>query len=351
MKGTMFSLCWEMADEYYGGYPGALIDDMAGFGFGRLTNDVGVSRVLAPTGTVDSGAVITPQAKVENYGEATETFPVIFRMGTGYLDTETVSNLKPGDSAIVSFRPWTALDSGKYATRCSTALLNDSLPVNDAVSDSVIVRTRNHDAGVLAILAPQGVIAPGDTVVPRAVVRNYGTFAEVFPVKFVIGESWRDSIIDTLQPGTNDTVRFRTWVADPEGHYFEQCSTALAGDMNPADDFARDSFWVIATGNAEAARPLKVPRTLVLGGGAPNPFADRTLISFGLPKGQQYRLAVYNSAGVLVQVLASGYAEPGYYIAGWRGADEQGNRVSEGIYFVRLETAAAAMTRKLVKMR
>jgi hypothetical protein len=186
-------------------------------------------------------------------------------------------------------------------------------------------------------------------VMMRAVVRDYGTFAEVFPVKFVIGESWRDSIIDTLQPGMNDTVRFRLWIAAPAGHYFEQCSTALAGDMNPADDFARDSFWVTATGNEEAARPLKVPRTLVLDG-APNPFADHTLISFGLPKGQQYRLAIYNSAGALVQVLASGYAEPGYYATGWRGADERGVTCGPGVYFVRLTVGGSKVTEELVKL-
>jgi len=49
--------------------------------------DVGVQRIVAPTGTVDSGATVVPRSWVANYGEDAASFPVTMSIGTGYSDT------------------------------------------------------------------------------------------------------------------------------------------------------------------------------------------------------------------------------------------------------------------------
>jgi len=101
--------------------------------------DVGVQSIVAPVGTVDSGATITPQARVKNLGTSVVTFPVTFRIGTSYSNTQTVSKLASGDSVIVSFPDWTAGQRGTYATRCSTELAQDIHPENDRATGIVSV--------------------------------------------------------------------------------------------------------------------------------------------------------------------------------------------------------------------
>jgi hypothetical protein len=101
--------------------------------------DVGVSRIVAPRGAVDSGSVIIPQVKVKNFGNATVDFSVILKIGTGYEDISDVTGLNPGDTAIVSFRTWTPMSLGTYTTKCTTLLSGDVNSANNFFTDSVIV--------------------------------------------------------------------------------------------------------------------------------------------------------------------------------------------------------------------
>jgi hypothetical protein len=269
---------------------------------------------------------------------------------TSYLDSVWLA-LAPGESAVCQFPVWTATPPETFSFAAATVLANDTNPDNDTAAGSVIVRRILHDVGVLAILAPTGQNNLGDTVNPAAVLKDFGTESEVLQVRFLIGTSWRDSLTDTLQPGAIDTVEFRSWIAEPVGPYVDKCSTALAGDMNPANDFVLDSFQVVATGATESSRRIGAPTSLKLAGGAPNPFCAHTSIAFGLPRGEQFLLSVYNSVGGLIRVLASGCFAPGYYTTGWNGIDEKGRTVARGIYFVRLQTRDAVLTRKLVRLQ
>jgi parallel beta-helix repeat protein len=108
-----------------------------------LAHDVACQSILAPTGVVALGTVITPMAVVRNPGQTYETFSVIFKIGGFYCDTAYVNEpLAPGAVDTVSFDPWTAetmLDSYSYAISCSTALANDQFLRNDVVRGTVAI--------------------------------------------------------------------------------------------------------------------------------------------------------------------------------------------------------------------
>jgi len=200
----------------------------------RVTN-VGVTSIVAPTGTVDSGTTIAPQARVKNYGTGTATFPATFRIGSFYSNTQTVSNLAAGDSALVSFTNWTATERGTHATRCSTALANDQVPANDTLSGTVTVRVQN--VGVTAIVAPTGTVDSGTTITPMARVKNYGTDAASFPVTFRVGTGYTNTqTVTSLAAGDSVQVSFANWTAAPRGLLATRCSTALSGDQVHAND-------------------------------------------------------------------------------------------------------------------
>jgi hypothetical protein len=97
----------------------------------------------------------------------------------------------------------------------------------------------------------------------------------------------------------------------------------------------------------------------------PNPFNPSTVISFEVPgtafddSGGGMRsaevvpmeLAIYDVNGRLVRVLIYGLMTPGPHRVTWNGVNEQGMKVSSGIYFCRMKSAGLIQTRKMVLLR
>lgn len=69
---------------------------------------------------------------------------------------------------------------------------------------------------------------------------------------------------------------------------------------------------------------------------APNPFFDKTNISFTLKKPSSFKLNVYNIKGQLVKSIINKNAEEGYHSIEWDGTNLNGQKVPSGIYFFQL---------------
>jgi hypothetical protein len=208
--------------------------------------DAGVKRIIAPAGTVDSGATEIPRSWVANYGSTAATFPVTMRIGTGYSDTKTVTDLAPGDSALVMFSIWNATERGTLPVCCSTGLAGDQDPTNDTLLRSVTVQVTN--VGVTAIVAPTDTFDTGATVTPEAWVINSGTGTVSFPVFFRIGSFYSDSQnVSGLAPGDSALLSFTPWNATQRGTHTTRCTTALSGDVVPANDMLSGSVTIRVT--------------------------------------------------------------------------------------------------------
>jgi hypothetical protein len=103
-------------------------------------HDVGVTRILAPIDTVDSGAAVAAQAVVRNFGASEETFLVRLTIGAAYQDTATV-RLAAGTVDTLAFNDWTGDSVGTFSVVCSTELGGDENPGNDAADGIVVVRS------------------------------------------------------------------------------------------------------------------------------------------------------------------------------------------------------------------
>jgi len=69
----------------------------------------------------------------------------------------------------------------------------------------------------------------------------------------------------------------------------------------------------------------------------PNPFNPSTTIRFSIPQPEKVYLAVYDIQGTLVKTLVNHEAyNAGSFQTLWDAANESGNKVSSGIYFVRI---------------
>jgi subtilisin family serine protease len=118
-----------------------------------------------------------------------------------------------------------------------------------------------------------------------------------------------------------------------------------------------------ATGTGDRGR---APAVATLFQNAPNPFvpsvAGRTSIRYlvgassaaSTPDGSgttDVRIAVYDVAGRLVQVLFEGPRRPGGYSVEWEGLNHRGVAVSSGVYYYTLSVGGFSVSQKLVLIR
>ncbi len=212
-----------------------------------LAKDAGALRVVAPTGVVDSGAVIAPQAMVRNFGTDTISFPAIFKIGTTYADTQHVTNLPSLDSTLVTFKNWTGSPLGTLVTRCSTALAGDSNATNDKHSDSVKVIIRTTDVGSVRFIAPPDTVDSGTVVQPQVLVYNYGINAQSFGVRLVVGTFFPiytdTEQVTSLASHESLTVTFKDDTVRWRGLWGAKCSTMLSGDQVTSNDAATKNIY------------------------------------------------------------------------------------------------------------
>ncbi|MGQ9707566.1 MAG: C25 family cysteine peptidase [bacterium] len=210
----------------------------------RMSPDVGVSRILAPSDTVDSGVTVTPSAMVRNYiSVPVANIPVRFTIDGGYSDTVVVTNLGGNDSVRVEFRDWRAQPGGNLAVSCSTMLSSDTNPANDCALETVFVRYR--DVGCVQIISPAGDLDSTTSLPVRARVRNFGNTTESFYVHFRITgpTSYNDSaFVNGLGPGDSVVVNFNDWVCGTRGSYSTACSTMLSADMQETNNRTSGNF-------------------------------------------------------------------------------------------------------------
>ena len=308
--------------------------------------DVGVAAIVAPPDTVDSGAVVTPQAWVRNHGTGAATFPVTFSMDTLYSDPKNVSDLAAGDSALVTFASWTATARGMKVYRCATALSGDVKPANDTLRGAVMVRVR--DIACIQLLAPSDTVDSGAIVTPRAVVRNLGTNSETFDTRFDIGAGYADTVSLTLAGGATDTIDFADWTALAFGTFPTCCATKLPTDMNPANDSLADSVVVVTYGGVAERQIL--PKVLALERPRPDPMRGTATIRLSIPRRARTNVTIRSTTGALVRTLCNSALLPAFYSLTWDGRDDHGRSMAPGVYFWRLESGGKTLTRKAIKI-
>jgi hypothetical protein len=96
---------------------------------------------------------------------------------------------------------------------------------------------------------------------------------------------------------------------------------------------------------------VPLPTSYELAQNYPNPFNANTMISFGLPEGEDVKIEIYNIIGQSVAVLADGYFDAGHYDIVWNGQDPDGNQISSGVYLYRLVTGSEVLTKKMTLLK
>jgi len=94
-----------------------------------------------------------------------------------------------------------------------------------------------------------------------------------------------------------------------------------------------------------------VPDIITTANNYPNPFNPTTTISFSTPKTSKCELIIYNIKGQEVKRLVSGTKNRGIYKIVWNSDDNNGKKVTSGVYFYRLNIDGHVSTKKMVLMK
>jgi len=197
--------------------------------------------------TLDSNLVFIPSSKVTNKGNTRESGAVILKIGN-YSDTQPVS-LNPNETLLVTYKPISNLSRGLHAVKCSTALTNDMVPDNDAITKQVFVRVKDASSQVIS---PAGIIDSGAVVVPEARISNSGNYRleNILTKMEIYKKSNRDSVVYSdsqyvsLDPGVSQEITFSDFIASLLGDHFAKVKVFAPGDMVPNNDSSIASFVV-----------------------------------------------------------------------------------------------------------
>ncbi len=102
----------------------------------------------------------------------------------------------------------------------------------------------------------------------------------------------------------------------------------------------------VVVGLSNELRDLLIPGQYFLGQNYPNPFNPSTKILYGLTRQSKTKVSVYSVTGQLVRTLVDELQTAGHYTVVWDGTNNDGLRVSSGVYFYDLEIAGTEKQRR-----
>jgi hypothetical protein len=83
----------------------------------------------------------------------------------------------------------------------------------------------------------------------------------------------------------------------------------------------------------------------------PNPFNPQTRISFSLDLEGPVKLVIYDVNGQIIKTIIDDVRTRGGHTYSWDGTDEEGKRVSSGLYYYRLTSDDQSQSRKMLIIR
>jgi hypothetical protein len=115
-----------------------------------------------------------------------------------------------------------------------------------------------------------------------------------------------------------------------EDSYIELSNASLADDNYGINQVASLGF----------ARVQTRPENFALGNNYPNPFNPETTIKYQLPEAADVKLEIYNVVGQVVRTLVAEHQTAGRYVVQWDASNDNGQSLSSGIYFYRVQAGS-----------
>jgi parallel beta-helix repeat protein len=143
------------------------------------------------------------------------------------------------------------------------------------------------------------------------------------------------------------------WWGDPSGPYHPTLNPGGLGNL--VSDNVDFDPWSTSPNQSGIVRDetgcREKPSAFSLYQNCPNPFNPTTNIEFDLPRSGPVRIEIFNILGQKIRTLVNEHMKAGHWLVDWDGKDDNGNDVSSGIYFYRLQAGEFTQTKKMILLR
>lgn len=143
-----------------------------------------------------------------------------------------------------------------------------------------------------------------------------------------------------------DTSEMVTLITTAPGYLPDTCVVDVPYDTTLAKD-----IWLTPIVPSAVPEDVPAPATARLVDVVPNPFNPTTTITYTVSYSMHVRLAIYDVRGHLVRTLIDSGMSAGEKRIRWDAADNNGARVSSGVYFALFQAGNRMDTRKLVFLK
>jgi len=378
--------------------------------------DVGATAILEPVGIYSLNDVVTPQARVRNFGDLDETFPVIFTMIRNavlvYADT-VMMTLVSGAIDTAVFASYTFTQAGTYDVVSYTELVGDQNPGNDTAYATVnifewVEDFESSNGGFVSDPVTGAWEWGVPTSGPGAAHSGTQLWATVLAGPYVNYANWKLTSQDDYVANENNPIIFfyhwydietgwdggnvkystdgTTWLLlHPVGGYDGVASTANSGIPAESCFTGHPAVWeaeeIIIPVNSGQTFKLRFhfgtdgsvtypgwyiddlagigltyvgiaeepgDETPVGFGFAPmiNPTRNQAVISYHTTQPGMVSLKVYDRTGRLVETLVNSTQNAGTQTVTW-----DARKMSNGVYFLRLEADNQTAVHKLILVR
>jgi len=163
-------------------------------------------------------------------------------------------------------------------------------------------------------------------------------------LEFLTMENWMTDL--TLSWSIKDLVSYTDTVNVASGSWV---IVATDGEFFKESNFGNPMELFI---NGSAL----VPDEYILNQNYPNPFSDSTIITYDMPETQKVMIRIFDVRGRLIRILANEDQNAGFKTVMWDGKNDDGDRVSAGIYFYQMHAPSSInfnglnTTKKMIKL-
>ena len=276
-------------------------------------------------------------------------------------------------------------DAASFAIDSGTGQLKTKAALNRGTKSryTVIVKASDSKGGTDTIIVTINVLKP-DRPQPIMIARQNGVEEQdqvVKPGTFqlvmdfdqpVTGFNRSDLGIDDFRTGAT----FSGWQGSSGGTEYTATFTGASegaitftvpeNAAQAADDGQGNAEWKLTvlvresgrhgSGAPAGGKENPPPDVTLLLPNYPNPFNPETWIPYQLAHDADVEIRIYDVRGTVVRQLALGYQSAGFYTnrtraAYWDGRNDQGESVSNGVYFYQLRAGDISPLRKMLMLK
>ncbi|MBD3169061.1 MAG: T9SS type A sorting domain-containing protein [candidate division Zixibacteria bacterium] len=114
-------------------------------------------------------------------------------------------------------------------------------------------------------------------------------------------------------------------------------------------------IWINATVSPTSVDDPKddeiLPAQVSISQNYPNPFNPSTTIDYTLPSASKVNIEVFNLVGQKVKTLVDANVQSGVHSVTWDGTNDNGSKVSSGVYFYRLSADDETIVKRMTLMK